>query len=43
MLNNNGIATSRRRDKTVKNVKLPSIENKKQLAEQVSTNYILYQ
>ncbi|CAF3189557.1 unnamed protein product [Rotaria socialis] len=36
MLNNNGITASHRRDKTIKNVKLPAIENKKQLSEQKS-------
>jgi len=37
--NNNGISTSRKRDKTNTNIKMPPIGNKQQTNEQVSHNY----
>jgi hypothetical protein len=36
VINNNGITTSHKRDKTIENVKMPPIGNKQQTNEQVS-------
>jgi len=39
IMNNNGISTSQKRDKTRSNIKMPPIGNKQETNEQVSDNY----